>query len=66
MLIIEPLIEIVRAELSKKLETEISFDLRSLWAHDLVGKSQSFQRLIAAGLPISEAMDKSGLMISDE
>ena len=65
-LIVEPLLAQVGAELSRKLETPISFDLRGLWAHDLSGRAQAFQRLVAAGLPISEAMDKSGLMISDE
>lgn len=66
MLIIEPLIEIVRAELERKLETDVKFDLRNLWSHDLAGRAQAFQRLVAAGLTVQEAMDKSGLMVSDE
>ena len=66
MLIIEPLLDSVRFELSKKLETEISFDLRGLWAHDLSGRAQAFQRLVAAGLDIQDSLNKSGLLIADE
>ena len=66
MLVCEPLIDTLRAELEMKLETQVSFDLRGLWAHDLAGRAQAFQRLVAAGLDIQTAMDRSGLMISDE
>ena len=66
MLAVEPLLDSVRFELSKKLETEISFDLRGLWAHDLQGRASAFQKLVAAGLDIQDALNKSGLMIADE
>ena len=66
MLIIEPLLETLRAELEKKLETEISFDLRRLWAHDLAGRASAFQKLIAGGLAVGDAIHASGLMIVDE
>ena len=36
---VEPLLELVGEEISRKLETEISFDLSGLWAHDLQGRA---------------------------
>ena len=63
MLSVEPLLDTLRAELERKLETEISFDLRGLWAHDLAGRAQAFQRLVAAGIPVGDAIGASGLMI---
>ena len=59
---VEPLLAIVREELEKKLETRIAFDLTGLWAHDLAGRAQAFQKLVAGGVGVDEALAKSGLM----
>ena len=59
---VEPLLELVVEELERKLETRISFDLSNLMAHDVVGRSQAFQRMIQGGLSVDDALAKSGLM----
>ena len=63
---VEPLLEIVIEELSRKLETEIAFDLSGLWAHDLQGRAAAFQKLIAGGMELERAVATSGLMMGDE
>ena len=52
-------------ELETKLETEISFDLSKLWAHDLQGRAAAFQKMIAGGMALDAAVAASGLMIGD-
>lgn len=59
---VEPLLEIVKEELETKLETEIAFDLKNLWAHDLQGRAAAFQKMIQGGMAIPEAVAASGLM----
>ena len=59
---VEPLLAIVGAEVATKLETSVSFDLGGLWAHDLQGRASAFQRLVAGGVPIQEALATSGLL----
>ena len=63
---VEPLLELVVEELERKLETRISFDLSNLMAHDVVGRSQAFQRMIQGGLSVDDALAKSGLMAIGE
>ena len=46
---VEPLLAIVALEVETKLETRVSFDLSSLWAHDLAGRAASFKAMVAAG-----------------
>ena len=59
---VEPLLEIVREELERKLETAISFDLTGLWAHDAAGRAQMFEKLTKNGVAVDDALRKSGLM----
>ena len=59
---VEPLLEIVREELERKLETEIDFNLSRLYAHDLVGRASAFQKMVAAGMDADKASGVSGLM----
>ena len=54
---------VVAAELSNKLEREISFDFSCLWAHDLAGRAAAFQKFVAGGLDIEKALALSGLMV---
>ncbi|MCY4658614.1 MAG: phage portal protein [Acidobacteria bacterium] len=62
---VEPLLTIVAQEIAQKLDTSVSFDLTSLWAHDLAGRASSFKALIAGGLPVNEALATAGLMESE-
>ena len=62
MLSVEPLLKIVAMEFSRKLETPIYFDISSLMAHDIVGRSQAFKGMVAGGMSLDDALAKSGLM----
>ena len=63
MAVIEPLSQRMAEELSRKLEIPgIDFRFRSLWASDLVGRTQAFQRLVQSGMEIPEAAATSGIM----
>ena len=50
-------------ELSTKLDTEMSFRLDGLYAHDLQGRATSFQKIVAGGMDVSEAVAVSGLVV---
>ncbi len=62
---VEPLLAIVGAEVARKLETAVSFDLGGLWAHDLQGRASAFQRLVAGGVGVNEALATSGLLAEE-
>ena len=62
---VEPLLGIVREELETKLETEIAFDLTGLWAHDLQGRAQAFQKMIQGGMALPDAVAASGLAVDE-
>ena len=59
-----PLARILEAELSSKLEAEtrLRFDAYPL---DLAGRAQAFQKLVAGGVAVSEALTTSGLLADD-
>ena len=59
---VEPLLAIVGQEIEAKLETRVDFDLSSLWAHDLAGRAGAFQRLVAGGVAVNEALVTAGLL----
>ena len=59
---VEPLLSQVADELSRKLETQISFDMSGLWAHDLAGRATAFQKMVAGGLDIERAAAASGVL----
>ena len=59
---VEPLLEIVREELEKKLETTISFDLTGLWAHDLQGRASAFAKMVQGGMALEQAAAASGVL----
>ena len=54
-------VESVTEELSTKLDTEISFRFDGLYAHDLQGRATSFQKLVAGGRDVSEAVAGLGI-----
>ena len=59
-----PLARLVEHELSLKLETPVKlrFDNYPL---DLAGRAQAFQKLVAGGVAVNEALVTSGLMVGD-
>ncbi len=56
-----PLARVLEAELSGKLEAQVrlAFDNYPL---DLAGRAQAFQKLVAGGVPVNEALATSGLL----
>ena len=59
---VEPLLGIVGEEIERKLETRVTFDLSALWAHDLAGRAAAFQKLVAGGVAVNEALVTAGLL----
>ena len=56
---------IVAQEVAAKLDTDVSFDLTSLWAHDLAGRASSYKALTAGGMDPAKAAALAGLMESE-
>ena len=50
-------------EVSAKLMTPVKFDFSGLWAHDIAGRAQAFNRLVAGGMPIEQAAGVSGILM---
>ena len=61
---VQPLARLLEAELTAKLEAAIglSFDLYNV---DLAGRAQAFQKLVAGGVGVNEALIKAGLMAGE-
>ena len=61
---VQPLARLLEAELSAKLEVHIrlSFDLYNV---DLAGRAQAFQKLVAGGVAVNEALIKAGLLAGE-
>ena len=59
---VEPLLAMLAVEIEAKLETRVSFDLSSLWAHDLAGRAAAFRQMTTAGMEIERAAALSGLL----
>ena len=59
-----PCAKLLSAELTSKFETqiELKFDLH---ATDLAGRASSFQKFVAGGMAIEQALALSGLLVSD-
>lgn len=62
--VVQPLARILETELSTKLETDIRlrFDLYNV---DLAGRAQAFQKLVAGGVAVNEALATSGLLTDE-
>ncbi|MDE2772360.1 MAG: phage portal protein [Gemmatimonadota bacterium] len=58
----EPLGRVLVEEIVDKLEMTVRLDFGGLWAHDLAGRAQAFQRLVAGGMEIQQAAAVSGVL----
>lgn len=58
---IAPLARQVEAELSAKLETDITLTFDELRASDLAGRARAFQSMVTAGMEVEKAAALSGL-----
>ena len=64
--VIAPLGQIVAAELTAKLETDVQLDWTELRAGDISGRARAMASMVKAGMDLTKAMALSGLMVSDE
>ena len=62
---VQPMARLLEAELTTKLETPVrlQFDLYNV---DLAGRAQAFQKLVAGGVNVNEALATSGLLADGE
>ena len=61
-LTVEPLAGQLAAELSVKLESEISLGFSARFAADLAGRARAFQSMVGAGMDLAKAAGLAGLM----
>ena len=57
---------IIESEIADKLMTPVKFDFSGLWAHDIQGRAQAFNRLVQGGMSIEKAAGASGVLMGDE
>ena len=62
---VRPLGKLLAAELSMKLDTEIALNFDQLYMHDLAGRAQAFQKLVAGDVDVANAAALSGLMTDE-
>ena len=62
---IVPLSRIVAAELSAKLDGEVTLSFDRLFAGDLSGRARAFQSLVGGGMAVERAAGLAGLMESE-
>ena len=58
---VEPVASMIAETVGDALDTEVSFDFRSIWAHDVVGRANALSKLVAGGLSVVEARAVVGL-----
>ena len=59
---VEPVAELIAEEASEKLDSEVAFDFRGVWAHDLAGRASAYAQLVTAGMDADRAAALAGLM----
>ena len=63
---VRPVARMLADEIELKLGVRPTFDFNSLYAHDLAGRAQSFQRLSAGGMAVDQALALTGLLVADD
>ena len=62
---VAPLGRLIAAEMSAKLETDISFGWDELRASDIAGRARAFQSMVGAGMDAAKAAGLAGLMVDE-
>ncbi len=62
---VQPLAAIAEAELSDKLDTNVTLNYDRLFAADLAGRARAFQSMVGGGMDVSKAAALAGLMDGD-
>lgn len=63
---VRPVARTMADEIEAKLGVRPVFDFNALYAHDLAGRAQSFQRFAAGGMEVDRALALTGLMVADD
>ena len=63
--VLSPLGRLVESELQAKLDDAVSLSWNELRASDLSGRARSLQSMVNGGMPLTDAMAISGLMVED-
>ena len=61
-LTVEPLAGLLGAELSAKLEADVSLSFKGRFAADLAGRARAFQSMVKGGMDLAKAAGLAGLM----
>jgi len=61
MAALEPVAAILARELAEKLDTPVQLDFRALWAHDMAGRAQAFEKPTSAGVERAPALALAGI-----
>ena len=62
-----PVLRGVQTELARKLGVpDLRLDVSSLYGHDLQGRAASFQKLVAGGMSVADAVGHAGLLATTE
>ena len=62
---VQPLAKVLERELSEKFEVPVRLHF-DLYAVDLAGRAQAFQKLVAGGVAVNEALMTAGLLADNE
>lgn len=65
-LTLQPIGNLIAAELTKKLETSISLEFPAIGSGDIAARARGFKSLIDGGMNLEKALALSGLMMSEE
>ena len=63
--VVRPLARMLSAELTEKFNTAITLKFDN-YPLDLIGRAQAFQKLVAGGVAVNEALATSGLLADDD
>ena len=63
---VRPVARMMADEIEAKIGTRPAFDFSALYASDLAGRAQAFQRFAAGGMAVAEALALTGLMVAED
>ena len=58
---VQPIADLIAAEASEKLDSEVVFSFSALHAHDITGRAGAVAKMVTAGIPVDEARRLAGL-----
>ena len=65
-LTLQPIGNLIAAELTKKLETSISLEFPAIGSGDIAARARGFKNLIDSGMSVEKSLALSGLLMAEE